>query len=1087
MKNSILIIVFFCSVFAYGQKKSSASSKPEPVKADLSLDNLLKSMPFRGIGPAVTSGRISDLAINPKNTAQWYVAVACGGVWKTDNAGTNFYPIFDNQGSFSIGCITIDPLNQNTIWVGTGENNNQRSVAFGDGVYKSEDGGKTWKNMGLKNSEHIGMVAVDPSNSNTVYVAAYGPLWSSGGDRGIYKSTDGGNTWTKSLFVSDNTGFNEVHIDPLHPNIVYATAHQRRRHEWTYLGGGPESALYKSTDYGLTWKKLENGLPKGDIGRIALAISPVNTDIVYALIEANDENKGLYYSSDRGASFEKRSSYATSGNYYMEIFADPIDINKIYSMNTWAEVSTDGGRSFQGLGENNKHVDNHAIWVDRSNTSHILMGCDGGLYETWDEAKTWDFKSNLPITQFYRVTVDNASPFYNIYGGTQDNNTLGGPSRTISASGIHNTDWFVTVGGDGFKTVVDPTDPNIVYSQWQYGGLIRFNKKTGEVLDIKPQEMLNEEAFRFNWDAPIVLSHHNNKTLYFAAQKIFKSTDMGSTWERVSPDLSAGIDRNKLPVMGKVWSMDAIAKNQSTSIYGNITALAESPKDPMVLFAGTDDGLIQITSDGGKTWNKISKIAGIPEQTLVQNIYASKHDVNVAYAVFNNHRNGDFKPYIVKTTDRGKTWTMIQSNLPERGSVQCIAEDHTNKDLLFAGTDFNLFVSVDGGKSWNKYSTGLPIINIKDIAIQERENDLVLGTFGRGFYILDDYSPLQNFSKLKTDIENKAAFIYPIKDGLVYIPSTPLGHKGKSFQGESFYTAANPPIGAVITYNIKNDYKSLKSLRKEKEEKQSNQFYPSKDSIRLEDYQAETYILAIISDNSGNIVRQYKQAAIKGTYRLVWDGRMERTSPITFYKPNPNNPYESEDQGPLALPGEYTIVLKLVNAYEIITLSDPVKFTIKTLFPRPIESNAFNTDISDFRRVVLGVNSYCYEMHNRLNFIKNGLHQIQDQGVLSKINSLELQIQKLQIKLHGDGSLASREFEVRSGFIGSLEGIVWNLWATSQTPTGTYISKLNELKLQFNSIYKEVLEIKLLLEQLEADLEKREFPYTPGRLPEWKG
>lgn len=1085
MKTGILALAILCTFSATAQKKTSPA-KAEP-KQSSSLEMLLNGMSFRGIGPAVTSGRISDLVVNPSNKSQWYVAAASGGVWKTDNAGTSFYPVFDAQTSFSIGCITMDPRNQHTLWVGSGENNNQRSVAYGDGVYKTEDGGKTWKNMGLKNSEHIGMIAVDPENSNTVYVAAYGPLWSEGGDRGIYKTTDGGKTWNAVLQVSANTGFNEIHIDPKHNNILYAAAHQRRRHEWTYLGGGPESALYKSSDYGATWTKLENGLPKGDIGRIAVAVSPVNPDLVYALIEAGSETQGMYVSKDRGASFEKRSSYATSGNYYMEIFADPLDVNKVYSMNTWAEVSTDGGRTFHGMGEKNKHVDNHAIWIDRDNTQHMLMGCDGGLYETWDAAASWDYKANLPITQFYRVTVDNALPFYNIYGGTQDNNTLGGPSRTISASGIHNYDWFVTVGGDGFKTVVDPKDPDIVYSQWQYGGLIRFNRKTGEVLDIRPQEKAGEEAYRFNWDAPIVLSHHSNTTLYFAAQKLFKSSDMGSSWQVISPDLSRGLDRNKLPVMGKIWSMDAVAKNQSTSIYGNITALAESPKDPMLLYAGTDDGLIQVTGDGGKTWTRIDKIAGIPAQALVQNIYASKHDVNVVYAVINNHRNGDFKPYIVRSGDKGKTWTAIQSGLPERGSVQCLAEDHINKDLLFAGTDFNLFVSVDGGKSWTKFAGGLPVINIKEIAIQERENDLVLGTFGRGFYILDDYSPLQHYNARKSELENQPATIFPVKDGLVFIPSTPLGHKGKSFQGESFYTAPNPPAGAVITYAIRDDYKNLKELRREREEKQTNDPYPSRDSIRLEDKQPETYVLALISDEKGQMVRCYRQPAKKGVYRLVWNGRHEKTSPVTFYTPNPDNPYEGDDQGPLAIPGVYTVQLQLVQGADVQNLSAPVAFRIRTLFGPNGDNSAFNAELAEFRRVVLGVNQYCSELQNRISFIKKGATQIQDQQVLKQLAAIEEQMYSIQLRLHGDGSMAAREFETLPGLVSAIEGIVGNLWATSQTATGTYKEKLSELEQRFGLVYSDVVKLKGLLEALEKQLESKQFPYTPGRLPDWKG
>jgi photosystem II stability/assembly factor-like uncharacterized protein len=452
-----------------GDKPAAAADKPKEVHLDPATYSALN---FRSLGPAVTSGRIGDIAVHPYDKSIWYIVAASGGVWKTVNAGVTFDPIFDGEGSYSIGCVSLDPQNPNVVWIGSGENNNQRSVGYGDGLYKSEDGGKSWKNVGLKTSEHIGRIAIDPTNSDVVYVAAYGPLWSAGGERGIYKTTDGGKTWKAVFQISENTGFNDVIIDPKHPNIVYAASHQRRRHEWTYIGGGPESAVYKSTDAGATWNKLENGLPKGDVGRIGLALSPVNTDMVYAIVEARD-GKGVYRSTDRGASWEKRGGYSTSGNYYQEIICDPVNPDRIYSMDVWIQVSNDGGKTFSGLGERNKHVDNHALWIDPVNTNHMLAGCDGGLYETWDAAANWNYKSNLPITQFYHVTVDNAQPFYNVFGGTQDNNTLGGPSRSISGTGIINSDWFVTVGGDGFKSVVDPADPNIIYSQWQYGGLVR--------------------------------------------------------------------------------------------------------------------------------------------------------------------------------------------------------------------------------------------------------------------------------------------------------------------------------------------------------------------------------------------------------------------------------------------------------------------------------------------------------------------------------------------------------------------------------------------------------------------------------------
>lgn len=1106
MKKVTTIITtaaLFASVSLFAQKKEETKKPAEPTDPLLKAETY-SSLSFRSIGPAVTSGRIVDIAVNPNNKNEWYIVAAAGGVWKTTNAGVTFNPIFDGTGAYSIGCISLDPNNSNVIWVGTGENNNQRAVGYGDGVYKSEDGGKTWKNVGLAKSEHIGMIAIDPSNSDHVLVAAYGPLWNSGGERGIYQTNDGGKTWKQVLNVSDNTGFNEVHIDKKRPNIVYATAHQRRRHEWTYISGGPESALYKSTDGGTTWNKLTNGLPAGDVGRIALAISPVNTDVVYAMVEANDDAGGFYKSTDRGASFTRQGGHRTAGNYYMEIFADPKDVNKIYSMDTWAQVSENGGKSFHGVGEKNKHVDNHAIYIDPDNTDHILMGCDGGLYETFDGAANWNYKANLPITQFYRVCVDNSKPFYYIYGGTQDNNSLGGPSRTISASGITNADWFVTVGGDGFQSRVDPTEPNIVYSEWQYGGLVRYDRKSGEAVDIKPQEKPEEPAYRYNWDAPLIISNFDNKRIYFAANKVFRSDDRGNTWKVISDDLSRGIDRNKLPVMGKVWSMDAVAKNQSTSIYGNITALAESPKNENIISAGTDDGLIQVTTDGGKSWSKSSTFPGVPaikvggatSGPLVNFIMTSQHDENVAYAVLNNHRMGDFKPYLVKTSDKGKTWVNITGNLPEKGSTYSMAEDHKNKDLLFCGTEFGFYFSNNGGKNWIEITAGLPqAICVKDIAIQKRENDIVIATFGRGFYIIDDYSLLQNIKK--EDLDKKAT-IFPIKDGLVYNESTPYGHKGKSFQGASFFNVNNPPVGATITWYLKDSYKTIKDKRKEAEKEKikagKDVYYPSFDSIRLEDKEEAVYTILVITDEQGNEVRKIKQDAKKGMKKVTWNGRHEITSSVNFYTPNPDNPYESEDLGAPAIPGKYFAQIFKVEHGVTEALSEKRDFNLSTLqnstLPLPDQTQMveLNKTLSEFRRVMAGSSNYVGGMSERLKYLKKGIQEgpSNSLSLLKDVKEIEKQIESIKFSLHGDASLAKREFETLPGLYGTLENIVWGTWSNSLGATNTYKEKLAELKEKFKPVYNQISETSKKLADLESKAESMKLPATPGRLPKWE-
>ena len=1095
IKNGLTVTALLFSFFLFSQKKKTESSaQKESVKHAFDTESTFSAFKWRGVGPAVTSGRISDIAVNPKNPFEYYIAGASSGVWKTTNNGVTFEPIFDGEGSYSIGCLAMDPNNTNVIWVGTGENNNQRSVAYGDGIYKSEDAGKSWKKMGLEKSEHIGRISIDPHNSDVVYVAAYGPLWSSGGERGIYKTTDGGKTWKQILQVSENTGFNDVLINPNHTNIIYAAAHQRRRHEWTYISGGPESAIYKSTDGGATWNKLSNGLPNGDVGRIGLAISPANTDIVYAIIEANENDKGFYRSTDRGASWEKQSSWSTAGNYYQEIICDPKNADKVYSMDTWAQVTNDGGKNFSGVGERNKHVDNHALYIDPNNTLHLLMGCDGGLYETFDGASTWQFKTNLPFTQFYRVSVDNDVPFYNIYGGTQDNNTLGGPSRTVSSSGIINTDWYVTTGGDGFKTVVDPTDPNIVYSESQYGGLVRFDKRSGETVDIRPVEKAGEAANRWNWDSPLLIGNYSNKRLYFASQRVYRSDDYGNTWKAISGDLSRGIDRNKLPVMGKVWSMDAVAKNQSTSIYGNIVSLAESPKKENLLYAGTDDGLIHVSSDG-TNWTKISSFPGVPDQTLVQYITASQHDENVVYACFNNLRMGDFKPYILKSVDKGKTWTSIASNLPSRGSVYCIVEDHVNPNLLFCGTEFGMYMTLDGGKNWMKFMNGMPMTSVRDIAIQKRENDLVVATFGRGFYVMDDYSPLQ---KMKREELDQPAVIFPAKDGLVFNPSYPFGHKGKSFQGASFFQTDNPAIGVTFTFYVKEDAKTIKDLRKEREKEKikNNQpvFYPSADSIRMEDREEAPYLLLVVTDEQGNTVRQMKQAAKKGMYRVTWDGRHELTSAVTFYQPNPDNPYEDADKGPMAIPGNYKIHLVKIQNGKAEKLTEPISFVLKTLNNRTFdikdkkESDAFNQSLAEFRRVVQACDNYKGSLQEKIKYIQKAILMKGGDALkwMGEVRSIESELVILDEQFNGDRSMARREFETLPGLNGLVEGIVYGMWNSLQPATTTWKESFDRANELFRPMYNSLKMLESRVKILEKEMELLKAPYTPGReLPAW--
>ena len=853
--------------------KTKAEETPEQKPGAMTAETF-SGLHFRLIGPAVASGRVIGFAVNPNNRAEYYVGVASGGVWKTSNGGTTWTPVFDNEGSYSIGAVVLDPHDPSVVWVGTGEGNSQRSVGYGDGVYLSEDGGKSWKNVGLKKSGNIGRMAMDPRDSKVVYVAAEGPLWGPGGDRGLFKTTDGGKSWNNVLTISENTGVVDVAIDPSDPDTVYAAAYQRRRHVFTMIDGGPESALYKSTDAGATWNKLKSGLPTEDMGRIGLAISPANPNVVYATVEAANAKGGIFRSRDKGATWEKRNDFDSTAFYYSQIVADPKNVDRIYVMNADERISDDGGKTLHKMNEANHHGDNHALWIDPDNTDYYLMGSDGGVYESFNRGDNWAFKANLPTVQFYDVAADNATPFYNVCGGTQDNFSWCGPSRTRNINGIMNSDWFVTTGGDGFRSQVDPEDPNTIYAESQYGVLVRYDKRTGEQVLIQPQEGQGQPPLRWNWDSPLIVSPHLHTRIYFGGNILFRSDDRGDSWKAISPDLTRQLDRDKLPVMGRVWGPDAVAKNQSTSFYGNIVSLAESPQKEGLIYVGTDDGLIQVTEDGGATWTKHEKFPGVPDMTYVSRLAASKHDINTVYAAFDNHKNEDFKPYLLKSNDAGRTWTSIVGDLPENGPVLAFAEDPVNPNLLFAGTEFGAFFSVNGGQKWIQMKGGLPTIPVRDMLVHPREGDLILATFGRGFYILDDITPLRQITPDK--LQQNAA-LFPAKDALMYVERFPLGGPKKGFQGDAFYTADNPPYGAVFTYYLKDKIKTMKEQRqaaeKEAVKKGESLPYPTNDELRTEAEALKPEIYLLVYDTSGAPIRRVDGSVDQGFHRVAWDLR----------------------------------------------------------------------------------------------------------------------------------------------------------------------------------------------------------------------
>lgn len=1045
---------------------------------------------LRSIGPAVTSGRIVGLAIHPTNRSHYYVAVASGGVWKTTNAGTSWTPVFDNEGSYSIGYVVLDPNNPEVVWVGTGENNSQRSVGYGDGVYRSDDGGRTWRNLGLKNSEHIGKILLDPRDSNTVYVAAQGPLWGPGGDRGLFKTSDGGKTWNKVLSISENTGVTDVILDPRNPDVLIAAAYQRRRHVWTLVNGGPESALYKSTDAGRTWRKLTRGLPDAELGRIGLAVAPSNPDLVYAIVEAADKKGGVFRSTDRGETWEKRNSFDQQAQYYSHLVVDPKESNRIYVMNVYIQVSDDGGKTLSRLGERWKHVDSHCMWIDPRDTDYYLVGCDGGVYESFDRAKNWKFHSNLPVTQFYDITADEAAPFYHVYGGTQDNFTLGLPARTRSVHGITNNDVFVVQDGDGFQCKVDPKDANIVYAEMQYGGLVRFDRRTGQRTGIQPQPGAGEPPLRWNWDSALALSPHRNTRLYFAANKVFQSDDRGDTWKAISGDLTRQLDRDQLPVMGKVQRPDAVAKHLSTSFYGNITALAESPRREGLLYAGTDDGLIQV-KDGDADWRKIEKFPGVPERTYVSRIVPSLHAEETVYAVFNNHKMADFKPYLLKSTDAGKSWTSIVGDLPERGSTWALAEDHKDANLLFVGTEFGLFVTLDGGRKWHRHRSGLPTIAVRDLVIQRKMDDLVVGTFGRGMYVLDDYSPLRKTHPEKMWSE---ATLFPTREAYLYIPTRQYGLRGKAFLGEAFYTADNPPFGAVFTYFLHEEIKTRKQKRRDAEKKGAAE-YPSKDDLRLEAEEEPPSILLTVSDADGKVVRTLTGPVTAGIHRVSWDLRDPAATLLPLRSTEADeDEFSPSSSGPLVLPGTYRVALAKRVDGVVTPLAGPVAFSVVVEGMDSMQSGdlkelrTFQTEVARLQRATSGAVEAANELSKRLEQLRRAvdLSPTAKPEWRTTVRELEKRTREILRALRGDTVLAARNENVPVSIIDRVRYIVSSQRLSLAKPTAT---QREAYRIASKELGDELTKLRKLLEDdlrpLEKDAESAGVVWTPGRLPEW--
>lgn len=866
------------------------------------LTRAQENLKFREIGPAIMGGRVDDIAVVESNPKIVYVAMASGGLWKTTNAGTTWQPIFDQQSVASIGTVAVAPSDPSIVWVGTGEANNRQSSSWGDGVYKSMDGGKTWRNMGLTDTHHIGRLAIHPTDPSIVYVAAVGHLWGANEERGVFKTSNGGETWTKVLYVDKDTGVTDLAMDPNSPETLYAAAYQRRRSPWGYNGSGPGSGIYKTVDGGEIWTKLSRGLPyegerESQTGRIGLDIYRRNPDIVYAVVEHSQG--GVFRSEDRGESWKRMSDINPRPAYYSQIRVDPNNDLRVYVLGMPFFRSEDGGRTFEWNEfrdpKNRIHVDNHALWINPADSKHMLLGTDGGIHWSWDAGKTWEFVNTIATGQFYEVGYDMQKP-YRVSGGLQDNGSWVGPSMSLTRwgywlpPGSSNRDWTSIHGSDGYYTVIDPTDPDIIYAETPDGNPIRRDMRTTEARVIRPQEEPEDPRFRFYWNTPLVISAFDAKTIYYASQFLFRSTDRGDSWTRISPDLTTGVEQNSLPTMGRLPDAKMMSRQDGVWNYACITVIAESPLDAEELWVGTDDGYLQVTRDLGKSWENVTeRIPGLPQRTCVARIVPSRHAAGTTYAAFDAHRLNDFKPYIYVTTDFGQTWRPLVRGIPSaNGVVHALREHHRTPELLFAGMETGLFVSYDRGVNWNSLRLNLPTVPVYDIAIHPRENDLILGTHGRSIWILDDITALEGMASGATAEDVFLFDIRPVTSWRIYDDRRDHGNPGHKF----FY-AENPPYGALITYFLKADP-------------------PENTKVHI-----------AIEDADGKFIREIDGTRESGINRVAWDLRLSLPPEPA---PGAQLGRGGSARGSVVEPGTYTVKLAVgetVKSRPVVVLEDP--------------------------------------------------------------------------------------------------------------------------------------------------------------------
>ncbi len=964
--------------------------------------SVLNGIPWRHIGPAAFGGRIDDVEAVAGRPQIIFVGAASGGIFKSVNSGTTWKPVFDEAGTMlSIGDIAIAPSDPNIVWAGTGEPNGRQSSSWGDGVFKSLDGGETWLHVGLRETHHVGRIVIHPGDPNIVFVAALGRLWGPSPERGLYRTRDGGKTWQRVLTIDADTGVVDVAMDR-DGRTLFAAAYQRRRRAWGFVGGGPASALYRSLDGGDTWQKLGGGLPTGDVGRIGVEISRSEPDVVYVIVEHKEG--GVFRSQDRGRTWTRQNSLNPRPSYYSQIRVDPANANKVWVLGSPLFLSVDGGKTFRSNDTGDRiHVDHHALWINQANPDHLLLGNDGGLYVSHDGSRSWSFIDNLPIGQYYDISIDRREPYW-VYGGTQDNGTWALPSRTYSELGITNSDVVNIAYGDGFYTIPDPSDPRAVYANSQSGRTYRVDLDTSEERGIRPVPTDPGEEYRFNWSAPMVMSPHDPRVVYYGGNRLFRTTDGGQRWEAISPELTRNQDWKKLPVMGPVRSDATLSRDDGVSDFGTITTISESPVQAGLLYVGTDDGLVQVTGVGGKTWQNLTTRFTLPGGRWVSRVLASRHAAGTAYVAFDGHQDDDFQPYLFRTTDTGGTWTAVPGDLPDGTVINVIEEHHRNPNLLFAGTESGLFVSHDRGRRWVLMRGNLPRVPIDDIVISERENDVVLGTHGRSIIFLDDASLLEHAGP---EVVTAAAHLFPLRPAVEYYERRAL-----PVPGASEFSGPNPPAGALITYFLRDDPPAAV--------KPADGATPGASSPAVAPKPAEPRVKLTITAADGSVVRELEGPDKKGIHRIAWDLRY----PLPFTPLEGDEGWFGKPKGTFALPGDYTVRLRArgVDLSQKVTVRvDPRSQTT----PAALEARfKASRAVTDLQRAFVDADALAQSMHDELERVRKLLKIGPEHAAIAAVHeALSKKVTQVRDKLKaGWGGPRFRIFDLAGQLQASTAG-----------------------------------------------------------------